>query len=328
MEKKLILSLDGGGVKGVMVSRFLEHLDEAMAGHPYRKKVGSGSQILREFDMIAGTSTGALIAGALCYSKCSAHELVSEIYSRKNAQKMMPYSFCQRLMGMVGPGPKYSGVGKNEVIHRYIPKNVLMSSSKSTHVLLTGYDLHTLRPKFFKSYDRDCDFYVGRACDISSAAPVYYPGVEAVFPKIPGTVVGVDGGVFANDPSDCAYADSLKLFGKENDIRVLSIGCGRNKREEYGTSIKKARHMARYGGASWLTKGHLLDVLMDAPLDCVKYRMEKFTEALNHRYLRVNIELENTSMDDISEKNINILREKGTEMWKNNGVAVLDFLFT
>lgn len=329
MKKKLVLSLDGGGVKGVMVARFLEHLEDAIAGHPYRsKQVDKRRHLAREFDMIAGTSAGALIAGALAYTNRSAHDLVYEVYSHENAEKMMPHRW-RRIFGMLGPGPIYDGKGKKSVINECVDPHLLMSSSKDIHVLITGYDLETLRPVFFKSYDPSMDMSVATACDVSSAAPVYYPGVKASFSKTAyrSPMVGIDGGVFANDPSDCAYADALKLFGKESDIRVLSIGCGYSKKERTGNTFSKAMKLAKSGGLKWLTKGHLVDMLMEAPADCVKYRMAKFSEALGHKYMRINIELKNTSTDDVSEKNMKKLREKGTEMWEKNCAAVLDFLF-
>ena len=80
------------------------------------------------------------------------------------------------------------------------------------------------------------------ACDASSAAPAYFPCVEV------NNVWYIDGGVVANNPTMVAYAEACKIWGRGQDISVLSVGTGGMEGNAKG-----------WGGIQWLKNG-LLDV--------------------------------------------------------------------
>src|SRR5690349_19267654 len=97
---KLVLSLDGGGVRGAASARFLERLEQRLE-----------RPLNDAFDLFAGTSTGAIIAGALGVLGMSAAE-ISPLYSLENIQRIMDKSPWDRAAGLIQAGPKYDGVGK------------------------------------------------------------------------------------------------------------------------------------------------------------------------------------------------------------------------
>lgn len=106
---KRILSLDGGGVRGVITLQLLKHIED------------SYNIVLHEyFDMFAGTSTGALIAGLIAYKKMSANEILDKVYNVTNLREIMYQSYYDKWFGSFQLKPKYSDKGKLEVINRFL----------------------------------------------------------------------------------------------------------------------------------------------------------------------------------------------------------------
>jgi patatin-like phospholipase/acyl hydrolase len=126
-----ILALDGGGIRGAASARFLALL-EAELGRPL-------SQV---FDLYAGTSTGAIIAGALGIKGMSARE-ISSLYAPDNASTIMDKSPWDRVAGLIQSAPKYDGSGKRKVLDRYFGKTTLGEARRPT--LIVAYDVEKRR---------------------------------------------------------------------------------------------------------------------------------------------------------------------------------------
>lgn len=300
---KYILCCAGGGIRGKIISRFLQHLEENLTKSLHDK-----------FDMFGGTSTGSLIVASLVYEKMTAEKINNELYSHENANKIMDKSFIDDILGVMQTKPKYTSDGLQEIIDFYMPDNPKMSSTDK-NILITGFDMDKYKPVVFKSYNCKHDERVKDALCISTAAPSYYPTH-----KSENGIWGIDGGVFSNDATDCVYADALKIFGKDEDIRVLSIGTGYHHPENLGERSQG------YGGIEWMTDGNLLELFFSAPQIAVNYKMKTFTEALGHKYVHVNGEIDNTSMDDTSKKNLKELEKIGDDWWDKFGNQVLELL--
>ena len=299
---KLILSLAGGGCRGVAQAQFLKRLEENL-----------DKSLFDTFDMFAGTSVGAIIGAGIAYSKLSGKEISDTLFTKENAKKMMDKSLWDRVLGPLQTRPLYDGKGKTELINEHIGSVSMHETTKDA--LFITYDIDSDKPKIFKSWDpRDHDIPVNKVVDMSSAAPTYYPSV-----CINGRW-GVDGALCANYPTDCAYADALELYGKNEDIRILCIGTGATKFKDVGKDSKY------WGSVQWVLEGNLLSLVMDGPQDATHYRMVKFTDALGHRYLRVNECIDNTTMDDVSSDNIKKLKEIGDQWWEKYGKDVLNLI--
>lgn len=297
-----ILSIAGGGIRGTIVAQFLKRLEESLSGSLHDK-----------FDMFAGTSIGSLIVCSLVYADTAASEISDVIFTHKNAKKMMNKSMWDRIFGYVQLRPMYDGKGKTEIIHKYVGDTLLNRTNKK--VMVVSYDLKNNKPRFFKSWEpRDVNVTVKDVTDSSSAAPVYYPSVHVEDDWF------IDGGVCANYPTDCVYADALKLYGKDADIRILCIGTGYTKVNKIGKKSEK------WGSLQWLTEGDLMDIVFNGSERTSLYKMQQFSEALGHQFIRVNGIIPNSTIDDVSEKNIQELKDIGDQWWDKYKDQVLNLL--
>ncbi len=282
---KFVLSIDGGGIRGVVVSEFLRHLEEHFCIRVYE-----------HFDMFVGTSTGSLIAAGLGYCQFTGDEC-SSIYNYEDANTTMPQSWKNKIVGLSGLVPKYDGKGKTANIKKYITK-----TKTEKDVVIPYYSLISRKPIIFKSWDNPLEQNIQDIIDMSSAAPAYFPAVMT------DKDCGIDGSLFANNPADIAYMEALSRYGLKEDIRILSISCGK--------SIVPTRNLNSYtkiGGFQWMLNGELLDLIIDCPQEVVNNKVDMACKIFKHKYTRVCGSIENSSMDDVSEKNIERLKDIGLD---------------
>lgn len=297
-----LLSIAGGGMRGTIAAQFLKHLEQ-----------NTGCRVVDIFDMFAGCSIGSLVMGNLVYTSTTAQELADYIFTHPNAKKIMNKSWCDLLLGRIQTRPYYDGKGKTEFIDKYVGETKIKNTNKN--VMFVSYDINNKKPKFFKSWDpKDSDVTVKDAADSSSAAPCFFPSIKV------DDGWYMDGGICANYPTDCMYADALGIYGKDADIRVLCIGSG------YQTFDKIGNKSQQWGSVQWVGEGGLLDMIMDGSERTTNYRMDMFTKALGHQFLRINEYIEPTSMDDVSEHNIEYLKSVGDQWWELYGGEVMELL--
>jgi patatin-like phospholipase/acyl hydrolase len=223
---KYLLCLDGGGVAGVCQAVFLHRLEQA-AGFPIREL----------FDALVGTSIGAILVTGLVYNeKITADEVANKLFTRANANRMMPASRFDKIANVLQHEPKYDGIEKAKLIREYVPDTPLLYPPRGNLVAVTAFNCGQGRPIFIKSWDTTDKrqyIFASVAADTSSAAPAFYPSVNLkanLAPDHPSAQhdvdFGCDGAVFCNNPTDCAYADMIKIWGKNENIRILSVGTG------------------------------------------------------------------------------------------------------
>jgi patatin-like phospholipase/acyl hydrolase len=345
---KYLLTLDGGGVRGISQAVFLYRLEEA-AGFPIREL----------FDCLSGTSVGAILVCGLTYNETLTADIAcNKLFTHENANKMMPATRFDKILDVLQHQPKYDGLAKTQLIHEYIPDIPLAQPPRGNIVSISAYDCGRGKPVFFKSWDpQDKKRFVSArvAADVSSAAPCYYPSVGVKDGLPPGHVgtqhdmeVGCDGGLFANNCCDSAYADMLKLWGKNEDIIIVSIGNGYRAEHPVGNlkEVKKnVTNLIHYcfgekeevllpgeitktwGGIEWIIDGDLINVLQQSPQKAVDYRVKAFSEALGHTYIRVDTLNEHyAAPDNASKKNYDNLRALGEKFWVEYGDKVLQLL--
>jgi len=135
----------------------------------------------------------------------------------------------------------------------------------------------------------------------------------------------IDGGVFANNPALCAYAEVRNKFeGKPTakDMAILSIGTGYiNKAYRYVKAKK-------WGAIGWVKP--LLEIMMSGVSETVDYQLAQIYDAIGkpEQYLRVNAELlfANPEMDDASRDNLRALHEDGTRIAEKFDNKLDDFV--
>lgn len=304
-----VLVIDGGGIKGCVPVTILSEFERQW-----------GVTCANLFDLHVGVSTGGLIAAGICYMGLSATDIESKFYTHETASIIFPDSCVDEVFNVAQLRPKYDGIGKREILESVFgpeltTEEVLGGDSRERrNVAITVYDVNRGTPVTFKSYDRSKAMRVLDLVDATSAAPAYFPLVNQF---IDGSVAGVN-------IASIAYAEALELFGKDADIRVLSLGCGYTLSEDISEKAKD------WGGIQWLTSGNLLSLLMTADNEQTDNTMEVFTKALGHSYKRINLRLdkEHMKLDDVSKENIQYLKRVAYDAFDRDdlGNEIREFL--
>lgn len=262
-----ILSIDGGGVRGIIPAMILAELER-------RAKIPSA----KLFDYIVGTSTGGILA--LGVTRPNPSEPREPLYSAErlvglyesDAVKIFPKDPLRTVRGL--SGPKYSPEGLERVLETYFG-NARVSDAL-TNVLITAYALE-LREHFIFSNRRDSSlFYMRDAARATSAAPTYFPPFQFRIPRWliererlnPETTITklslIDGGVFANNPafyglSAIRKEEILYRTGRYGDNRpwlVLSLGTGQ---VPASASFEGVENASSWGLLDWA--GPLVDIV-------------------------------------------------------------------
>ena len=291
MKKKYILSIDGGGVRTIASIIFLQKL-EANLQIPLSEK----------FDFFIGTSAGAISSLGLSINKMSTSDLMN-IWSKENLVKTMTNSSWETSLGIMQINPKYTNEGKREVLKEFFLDKKLGDAHKP--VAVTSYDIEKRLPVLLTSYG-DPDVSVVDSGDATSAAPVYYPTAQV------GDRFLIDGGIVANHPVLHGYVEAKKLY-PENDLVVLSVGTGLNKRPLKGQDSKK------WGLIGWMMHD-LFGLMVESSMD-----HELAEELIGKNYLRVNSPLGrvNRRLDDNSDSNIERIISMGEGWWDEFGERAL-----
>ncbi|MDA0759111.1 MAG: patatin-like phospholipase family protein [Proteobacteria bacterium] len=291
---RYVLSLDGGGVRAIAALVFLKHLE-----------IESGQKIVDLFDFFIGTSAGGINALNIAGLGMNAKDL--EIFwSEENLTKTMSKSFWDTA-SFLQTKPKYDGIGKREVLYEYFKDLSLGESAKPVAVLT--YDVEQRKPRLLSSYGTP-GIKMLSAASATSAAPIYYSTYE-----IDDGSWLIDGGIVANNPSLLGYSEAKKLF-PNNQIKVLSIGAGINRRKING------KHSSKWGALSWF-KHDILGIMLESSMFD-----EIATDLIGQDYLRVNSStgLVNRRMDDNSEVNLERIHLMGMDWWTEFGAQTKKFL--
>ncbi len=204
-----VLALDGGGIKGTFTASVLAEIERR-----------TGAPFIENFDLVVGTSTGGLIALAMCFGHTP--ERVLNLY-REHGSKIFPKAavpFLHVLRKIFGPSSDADAL-KNAV-------GSLFGETKfgdpARPVAITALNAVSGRPVVFKSgYPRPLDRFdeslVVNVAMSTCAAPTYFPAGDSP------VGVMIDGGVWANCPSMVGVIDAMTVFKRERrEISVLSIG--------------------------------------------------------------------------------------------------------
>ena len=291
---KLILSLDGGGVRAIAAVVFLKQLE-----------IASGKKIFDIFDFFIGTSAGGINALNIAGQEASCFEL-ENFWSKENLAKTMSKSFWDNA-SFLQTKPKYDGKGKREVLLHYFKDQSLGEAKKPVAVL--AYDVENRKPRLLSSYSSPGIKMVS-AASATSAAPIYYSTQEID----DGTWL-IDGGIVANNPSLLGYSEAKKIF-PEHNIKVLSVGTGINRRKING------KHSAKWGALNWFNHDILGIMLESSMFD------EIASDLMGQNYFRVNSStgLVNRRMDDTSDVNLERINLMGMEWWSEFGKDTSKFL--
>lgn len=210
-----ILSIDGGGIRGVFPAAYLAELERRFLG---------GDSIGLYFDMVAGTSTGGIIALALANGMSASQAL--QIYVERGERIFPSLSGWRRWLRLLRWiwRPKHDQAAlKAELLSVFGDKLI---NDASVRLVVPSFEGRHGEPFLYKTphhpdYQKDRHRKFAHVALHTTAAPTYYPGVED------DGYVMIDGGVWANNPIMNAVIDALACYDipREN-VRVLSLGTG------------------------------------------------------------------------------------------------------
>lgn len=291
---KKVLAFDGGGVRAIMGVYFLKKLEDE-----------SSKSIFDSFDLFIGTSAGATNALMLGMNGCKIEDL-EKFWTVENLKKIMNQSFIDKT-SIFQTRPKYSNDGKKEILGNFFQNKKIGQSLKP--IVVTAYDLEARKPILLSSY-ADPNVLAVDAANASSAAPIYFPTASME----DGRWL-IDGGIVTNNPSLIGYAEAKKLFST-NNIKVLGIGAGLNKRKISG---KNSRN---WGALGWL-RHDILGIMLESSL-----QNEILKELIGEDYLRINSPIGevNRRMDDISDSNLSKIRNLAEKWWNEFGNNAINFI--
>ncbi len=270
-----ILALDGGGTRGIYTAQLLAEIEEAF-----------GTRIKTCFDLIAGTSTGAIIAGA-AVSDIPMQDIV-ELFETET-----PHIFRRRWYRIPLFFSKYPSEQLAQVIAKHIPATPL--GEIATPLMLTSSEITKSEVHIFRSNygNRDSEGTPSTNKEVSlrdailasCAAPTFFA------PKSIDNLLLADGCLWANNPSAIAATEALSVFRKDpQEVRMLSIGTG------HSVNMYQQRRgwgfFTGWGGAK-LTS-YVMTLQAQASAHATKL-------LLKGNYLRVNPEIERWEIDTLTQ---------------------------
>ncbi len=294
-----ILALDGGGTRGIYTAHFLAKIEQAF-----------GVPISTCFDLIVGTSTGAIIAGA-AVSDIPMTDIV-ELFDTET-----PYIFRRRWYRIPLFLSKYPDQKLAKIIAKHLPATPL--GEIETPLMITSSEIAKSEVYIFRS-DYGCrdsdtaptgkDVNLRDAILASCAAPTFFA------PKSVGNSLLADGGLWANNPSTVAFTEALSVFGKDaQEIRMLSVGTGH--------SVNMYRNRRGWGfitgwGGAKLTS-YVMTLQSQASANTAKL-------LLKENYLRINPEIDFWELDTLTQlDNLKSLAERDFERY---AAEIKAFIFT
>ncbi len=298
-----ILSLDGGGAKGFYTLGVLKEI-EAMCGRP----------LCQQFDLIFGTSTGSIIAVLLALG--SSVDDIHALY-----KEHVPVVMRRR-----------TAVGKSRALEHLAQtvfgNRAFTDLKTGVGIVATRWDFE--KPMIFKTsvaqaHGRESTFVPGFGCSIADAVRAScsaYPFFEkaAVKTNTGSSVMLIDGGYCANNPTLYAIADGVNALGKPHSaLRVVSIGVG-------------VYPEPKRWGMAWLFRRLLSVQLLQKTLNINTFSMEQLRTILfkNVQTVRINDTFERPEMaTDLMESNLsklNMLYQRGSESFAKHEAALKELL--
>lgn len=347
-EIRYILSIDGGGMRGIVPSFILKKINEEL------KEMGETRPLYSYFDLIAGTSTGALISLGLSMPleksslkkeneedyKVEAHYTTGRFFKkevvetkgyiphladpesfvslyRDNGNRIFKVEETKGLFKLFDKvnrlfSDKYKIEPYEEFLNEIYGDTLLKELRVPT--MAVAFNTSNSTPYIFRSWD-DHGYYIKEAARASSAAPTYFAPAVFIDRESDETLTLIDGGAAANNPILCAYAEAVKLYPNATEYRILSLSTLSPpfsiNPDEFTTNI------------DWLST--LLGAYGDGNMNVSEMAVEAMNDT---KVVRVwdNIIEKKYPLDDTSEEAMSSLLSASEKLWENKKDEILDFV--
>lgn len=298
-----VLSIDGGGIRGILPARILAWLEER-----------TGRPTSELFDLIAGTSTGAILTAGLTVPDTAGSPRLDAATMERLYHEQGPRIFSRPVLHRVRTangtlGPRYPSTALAEVLADTLGDARL--ADLRTDVLIPAYESELRTPWFFRSTraqrDPACDFALTDVVQAATAAPTYFR---------PARITGgdgrswtlLDGGLYANDPALSALVEAFAV-PDITEVVVLSLGTGALNRPLPYETIRS------WGLIRWARP--VLEVVFDGVSDVVDHLMSRLVRSTDRltRYERIQVDLSaSDAIDDASPANLAALSALADQM--------------
>ena len=225
-KRRKILTLDGGGIKGVFAAAFLETIEES-----------TGKRIAEHFDLIAGTSTGGIIALGLGLGM-SAREITQfyvnegpRIFDQTNTldsngrlSRVFDWMRGRKNAGRQIAAPKYDVAELRKALQRAFQSKRLGDSA--VRLVIPAYDVdkedvYVFKTRHHSRFQIDWKESAVNVALATAAAPTYFQAHP-----MPSGAPLIDGGIWANNPAGLAVVEARGVLGwKDDELFIVRLGC-------------------------------------------------------------------------------------------------------
>jgi len=295
-----ILSIDGGGVRGLIPGMVVVEIERRM-----------GKPVSEIFDLIAGTSAGGHIALALTCPgadgkpRWKAEDLA--LFYREAYGRIFESSGLRIFDTLKGlSNERYSAEGIEQVLDEILGDSKI--SEALCEVLITAYEVESGMPHFFvrseAREDESKDFLMRFVARATSAAPTYFEPAAKIGSE--ERLAFIDGAVFANNPTMCAFAHAMSIGYDEDDMTIISIGTGAVARELAYDEIK------HWGLANWARP--ILDITSQAGNHAIDWQLNHILRRGHYFRIQPLMNGMRSAIDDARPETITALEDVAKEV--------------
>lgn len=285
-----VLSIDGGGIRGLIALNQLVHLEKSL-----------NKPIYEVFDLFSGTSTGSIIAVLLALGYTATEILDFYLSHSNDIFKRKWYRF-----GIFRP--RYSDKAFNKILKKYVKDLTLKDLKKD--VIITSYNATLGVKKIFKSrkakVDNTYNYYLFDVVRASASAQTFFK------PHRIKDYFYIDGGMVINNPAMISYTEVLNYDVEYKNINILSYSTG---------TVQSIINKKILRGGKLIWAKSTVDILLKEQALITDYHMSTIglnNNNLNYIRLESYLEKSNGKIDDVTENNIkNMIMDSNLSILKN-----------
>lgn len=326
-----ILSIDGGGIRGIYPAKFLTELEFQL------KKTGKDiTQLNQYFDLICGTSTGGIIALGIALGMSSKDILkvyqdhARNIFGRK--RWFLPAIFK--------PSYRSDYLKKllKEKYSRFSNNGVTRLGHAKTRVCIPVYNgyygrVSVLKTSHHKDLLRDYQYPAHDVALSTSSAPLFFKPHSFQYKKVGddelNTVTNnIDGGIFANNPSLIGLLEAIETIQVPiEDIKLLSLGTGIKK-------FKVPNRKSGWGGWYWAIskKRRIMELIFSSQSDDISNTIKFLNQGVGtlgkprFYYKRIQFEFDDgteIALDETDSEKLSMLAERANNDFQKYGQEIV-----
>ena len=308
-----VLSIDGGGVRGIIPARILQEIETR-----------TNKPISKLFNIVSGTSTGGLLTLAITKPNTqgnpefSAENLV-DLYMERSKEIFAKPSIIRKIKTGFGLwGSKYDRAAYDKILLQIFKDNLL--SQSLCPIFIPIYSLGNSKPfiasTYFAARNKENDFYLRDIAGAASAAPTYFDPKKFRSPNSTTIYQGVDGGIYANNPELIGVTGVYLLHPsfEIGNIILLSLGTG--------DTVKNNQNSCNDGDIGWLKNKDIIGSMMDAESAIAETAVTAMLKNSNHFRFQLHLPSELADMDNSSDNNLNALLEAAEDFIQQNTLSI------